>query len=125
MSEKIPNDINSRKLWIDDFLKKKGIYKSIANLTPEQKITLAAIQVWEEVRRQDMVPLLSSLQKPSDYIPNATQRLFCSDFQRKFSQWGKDELVFLISAMHAEELEKQCNQIVSQGMIGINYGKKI
>lgn len=125
MSE-VPRDPTSRQAWVKDFVEGKfGKSPIPREPTPQEKVFIQAEKITHQVERNSAIPLLKALQSPADYQRAGTQRFLFDEFQRKFSLMSKDELVFLMAAMHAEILEGQCNQIVQQGRIGENYGKPI
>ena len=112
-----------RKRFVEDILKKKGLFVNEKPQTPEQRIQFQAMTLWTEVKRRAAYPLLKALKSKDQYIPAGTQQLFYAEFRRGFAAWSKDELVALISIMHTEELERECSQIVEQGVFGDQFGK--
>lgn len=121
----INNNPHHRRDFIDNLLKQKGKYVEQAKLSPEQSIFVSAMKIWEAIDRNVAVPLLRALKNPYDYQPSATQLLLLDAFKTRFNTWSKDELVFMIAAMHCEEMEKRVKQVVEQGRVGDNYGKPI
>lgn len=119
------NNNGHRKDFIDDFLKKKGKFVEPQKLSPEQQIFANAMKIYESVWGNNVNPLLRALKSPSEYQPTGTQLILLDALKTRFNGWSKDELVFLVSAMHCEEMEKRCKQIVEQGRVGENFGKEI
>lgn len=116
--------MDTKKL-AEDVLKAKGLWVDPVKPTQEQLILQSARKVWEQVKRNLAVPLLSGIQSSAQYSTTGTQQLLLKDFERKFSNWSKDELVFLCAVMHTEELEKQIKQEVDAGLIGEHRDKPI
>lgn len=123
----INSNPNERRAFIENVLKNKGLFVngSTTPLTNEQKIFAQAVKVWESVRINYARPLLKALQTSSQYDTVATQKLLLPEFERRFGSWSKDELVFLVSVMHTEELEKNMKQLVEQGLHGESMDKPI
>jgi hypothetical protein len=94
-------------------------------LTPEANLARAAMGMWDSVLRNVAKPLLRAIPSPSQYQPAGTQRLLKDAFTSKFSTLSKDELVMLVSIMHAEEMEKQIVQMVEAGLCGEHMSQPI
>lgn len=119
------SDPSSRELFINDFLKQKGIYQSPKPLREEEVIMKNALVEWNSIWKGSILPLLKALKSPSDYNSAGTQRLLLDAFKSKFNKWDKESMTFLISVMHTEEMEKQARQLAEQGIIGENMNKPI
>jgi hypothetical protein len=117
----------NRKRLIDDVLKKKGLY--VANgqpvLTPAQQCLQRARVIWKQIFEYRAKPILKALPTPSAYQPAATQELLCGSFMTEFRSWSKDDLVFLVSCMHCEEMEKVMQEAVNAGCCGEHMDKPI
>lgn len=118
---------HERRRALQDYLKQRGLTSAPPAhvLTPEQILARAAMGIWDSVLRNVARPLLKSLPNKESYIPAGTQRLLMDSFMHKFNSLSKDELVMLVSIMHAEELEKQINDMVSAGMVGPDMDKPV
>lgn len=115
-----------RKRAIQDYLRARGLtMPSTTDLSPEAILARQAMAIWDQVLRNVARPLLKAIPTPSAYQPAGTQRLLKDAFASKFHQLSKDELVMLISIMHAEELEKQINAMVAAGLCGPDMYKPI
>lgn len=116
-----------RKRAIQDYLRARGLSTphTATDLSPEAILARQAMAIWDQVLRNVARPLLKAIPTPSAYQPAGTQRLLKDAFTSKFHQLSKDELVMLISIMHAEELEKQINSMVAAGLCGPDMDKPI
>jgi hypothetical protein len=114
-----------RKAFVDDTLKKRGLYVETPSETHEQAICRTAVGIFNGVTSNVAQPLLAALNSPSQYDSAGTQRLLKDAFQSRFNTFGKDELVILLSIMHAEELEKQCRQMADAGLVGKDKDKPL
>ena len=121
----IDKDPQKRAIFINDFLKAKGMYNQPKKLTEHELIMKQAMDIWNLVKKRNALPLLKALQDSNYYSPKGTQQLLLSAFQKEFNTWDKDSLVFLISVMHTEELEKQCQELVNQGLHGSDMDKPV
>lgn len=124
MSEPIPTNPLGQKRFIEDTLKRKGLHVAEREPSPQEKIFNSAMTQYDRIWRNSVIPLLKALREAKQYNTAGTQVLIMDMFKTSFNHWTKDELVFLLSAMHAEEMEKQARQIVEQGLIGDNFGNK-
>lgn len=122
-----PNKMSpeNRHLFIDDFLKQKGLHRDPKKLTEFQLIARQAIGEFDSIWKGTILPLLKALKSPSDYKSDGTQKLLVDAFKARFNKWDKDSLVYLISVMHAEEMEKQASQLAEQGILGEYMDKPI
>lgn len=127
MSSQIPRDPHGRGEWINDYLDRRGLARpaTAGALSPQQAIFARSMEVFAQVMKNIGNPLLRALKTPSEYQKDATEDLLISEFTKRFNTMSKDELVFLIAAINTQELEKRMRQIVEQGRIGDNFGKKI
>ena len=117
---------DARRRAIQAYLKGRGLTASPASvLTPEAILARHAMGFWDQVIRNVAKPLLKAISTPSAYNPAGTQRLLVDTFTSKFSTMSKDELVMLVSIMHAEEMEKQINQMVEAGLVGPDMEKPL
>jgi hypothetical protein len=94
-------------------------------LTPEAILARVAMGMWDSVLRNVAKPLLRAIPSPAQYQPDGTQRLLKDAFTAKFNTLSKDELVMLVSIMHAEEMEKQIVQMVEAGLCGADMDKSV
>ena len=120
-------DEKQRKQFIDDQLRARGKFIAPPNhiLTPEQILAREAMSIWEQVKRNIAMPLLKAIPTPSQYQPAGTQRLLKDAFVHRFNGMSKDELVMLVSIMHAEELEKWVDACVKGGLCGPDMEKPV
>ena len=119
------HDPSARRLFIDDFLKQKGLFVSPKKLSEEQLIMKNALSEWDSIWKGTILPLLKALKSPADYNAAGTQHLLLDAFKSRFSKWDKESLLFLLSVMHTEEMEKQARQLAEQGIIGESMNKPI
>ena len=113
-------DPTKRRLALHDYLVKRGLASpsSVQLITPEVTASRVAMGFWEHIVKTVARPMLKALKQPNDYSPAGTQQLLYSSFRDKFNTMTKDELVILVSVMHAEELEKQCQSAAHAALIG-------
>ena len=114
-----------RKAFIDDQLKRRGKFVPVKDPTPEQRICTDAMRIFNQVTTNTLRPLLRALTTPSQYNSVGTLVILKDAFQSRFNTFSKDELVTLLSIMHAEELEKQAKQMAAAGNIGEFLDKPI
>lgn len=118
------SDPNTRRVFIDDFLKSKGLFVPKGQLTPRQIICRQAVGVWQTIQRTTARPLLLALKGPAQYNAAGTQQLLVDAFQLEFNKlFDKDEAITLLAIMHAEEMEKQISQQVNAGLVGDHTDK--
>lgn len=120
-------DPDKRRAAVQAYLQSRG-YSSDRRthiLTPEANLSREALGIFDAVLKNYARPMLRALKQPSDYSPAGTQLLFKEAFTARFSKLSKDELVMLVSIMHAEELEKQTAQMANAGLVGEDMDKQI
>lgn len=122
-------DANSRKAMIEDFLNDKtnGQFKARKNraLSAEEQLFVKAVKAWQDVENQTVRPLLKALPTAAQYNTEGTMRLVKDAFISKFATWNKEELLFLVTIMHTEEMTKKITEMVNQGMVGPDMDKPI
>jgi hypothetical protein len=120
---------DQRRQMIEDFIDKKtlGEYHARKNRPPtaEEQCIAKCRAFWREVELTTAVPLLRALPSASAYDMVGTMKLLRDAFDSKFNSLTKDELVFIISLMHTEEMTKHVKSIVDQGLVGADMDKPI
>lgn len=116
-------DPNKRRLAITDYLAHRAgrPLPTIGAPSPEDQAMCQAITIWDQVNKNVARPLMRALKHPDDYQPDETQLMLGRAFQEKFGKLSKDEMCFLLSVMHAEELEKQVAEGVKTGNVGEDF----
>ena len=116
-----------RKNFAEDILKKKGKFvpHDTKPLSEELRILQRAMNNFNHIRKAIAIPLLKALPTVASYDTTATQQLLLSSFREEFRYWSYDDLLFLVSVMHTEELEKQCKEAVNAGICGPDMEKPI
>ena len=129
LSDKELNNLppDKRALAIADYLKERNLYHAppAQIITQEAIIARHAMGIWDQVIRNVAKPLLKSVKTPRAYSKAGTQRILMDAFKSRFNSMSKDDLVILVSQMHTEELEKQCESVANAGMIGEDMDKPI